>query len=117
MKIETGSSPDRLTAMQILRRLLLSISVIVAVSQACLGLYFPATAPRTPDRALGAIYPVRIQGSLVYLTATESYFYNDWMVDISFYCGAPVVLYLLLVQLKRSKKAKAEGVPPERLEL
>ena len=117
MKIEASNSPDRLGALQILSRILLFISVIVGVSQACLGLYFPATAPRTPDHIRGAIYPERIQGSLVYLSSTESYFYNDRMLDIAFYCFAPAFLFELWAQRSRSKKAKGEGVPPERLEL
>jgi hypothetical protein len=98
--------------MRIVMRILLSISIFIAVSQACLGLYFRAAAPTTPDHDRGAVYPVRIQGSLVYLTSTESYCYNDSMIDISFYCGAPIVLYLVLAQRKRFKR-RQPGVPPQ----
>ena len=89
-----------------LTRILLFVSVLIAVSQWCLANYFRATAPTTPDYIRGAIHLVRIQGSSVYLTTTQSHWYDDRMVDIAFYCGAPVIIYEVFAQMRRSKKAK-----------
>ncbi len=96
--------------MRILRGILLSIFILVTVSQWCLGMYFRAGAPTTPDYDRGAIYSVRIQGSVVYLTRVESFCYNHWIFDIGFFCGAPVILYEVLARRKRSNRAE---VPPQ----
>jgi cytochrome c oxidase assembly protein Cox11 len=88
---------------KILRRILLSIFVLVAVSQWCLAMYFRAAAPKTPDYGRGAIYPVRIQGSSVYLTRAESYCYNDWVLYIGFVLGMPVIFYEVMAHRKLSQ--------------
>jgi len=103
--------------MRILRRILLGIFILVTLSQWCLGVRFAAKAPTTPDYQRGAIYPVRIHQSVVYITSAESYCYNDWIFIIGWLCGAPVIFYEVLAQRKRSKKPRGEGIPPERLEL
>jgi hypothetical protein len=99
--------------MKIFRRVLIFISMLLMLSQWCLGVYFAAKAPTKPDYRTGTIYPVRIHQSVVYITAAETYYYNDWILALSFYCGAPVVLYELWAQRKRVKE-RLEELPPER---
>jgi len=98
--------------MPIVRRILFSIFILMTLSQIFLGVHFQASAPRKPDSSLGAIYPVRIKGDIVYLTSTESYCYNDWIVVIGAVCGVPVMLAEALARRKRSKERRTE-VPPQ----
>jgi hypothetical protein len=98
--------------MVILRRILLLVSTLLVLSQRCLGVYFAAKAPQVPDHAQDAIYPVRIHQSVVYITRAESYYYNDRVLDLSFYLGAPVIIVEILAQIKRSKKRQEDTPPP-----
>jgi hypothetical protein len=87
-----------------LRGILLAIFVAVVLTQWSLGVYFAARAPTSPDRTRAAIYPVRIHQSTVYITKVQSYWYNDWVFDLGFYSGAPVMLTELLAQRRRRKQ-------------
>ena len=92
--------------------ILLLIFFLATLSQIFLGVHFQASAPRKPDSSLGAIYPVQIKGDIVYLTSTESYCYNDWIVVIGAVFGVPVMLGDALARRKRSKRRRAEVPPP-----
>jgi hypothetical protein len=92
-----------------LRGIMLTASVLLALSQWCLGVYFAAKAPSVPNPTEGVVYPSQIHESVVYLTRTESDFYNDRIVDISFYLGAPVVAYLFFARMKESKRQDGDG--------
>lgn len=56
--------------------------------------------------------PVAIKADIVYLTSTESYCYNDWIVVIGAVFGVPVMLGDALARRKRSKRRRAEVPPP-----
>jgi len=92
-----------------LKRTLLSIFLVVALSQWGLGVYFAASAPTIPDYSHGAIYPKRIHQSTVYLTRTEANCYNDRIFYLGFLSGAPIIFYEVLAQRGRSKKKQIDG--------
>jgi hypothetical protein len=94
-----------------LKRALFSIFILLTTSQWCLGVYFAAKAPTAPDRQLDAVYPIRIHQSVVYVTHTESYFYNQWIIYVAVLCGAPVMIYEVLAQRKRFRKRRDEESP------
>jgi hypothetical protein len=73
-----------------------------------MGMYLGARAPTAADVNLGAIYPVRIHQSTVYLTRTQTHFYNKWIVDLGFCAGAPIMLYEILRRRKSVKDAQPE---------
>jgi hypothetical protein len=95
-------------AMRVVRRFLLLIFFLATISQIFSYLYLQATAPRKPDASLGAIYLRRMQGDTVYLTKAQSYYCNDWIVDIAALCGLPVMLYEAWAQQKRTSERKDE---------
>lgn len=87
----------------ILRRILLLVFVLITVSQSAFGMYLAGSAPTSPNKISGTIYPVRIHRSTVYLTREQRLFYNDWIFEIGFWCGAPIMVYELILQSKRSR--------------
>jgi len=101
-----------LGAIRMFELILLLIFFLATLSQIFLGVHFQASAPRKPDSSLGAIYPVQIKADIVYLTSTESYCYNDWIVVLGAVFGVPVMLRDALAGRKRSKRRRAEVPPP-----
>jgi hypothetical protein len=90
--------------MKVVRGVFLFLFVLLVFSQWALGEYFLSNAPRAADPARGAICPVRIHKVVVYITREESRYYNDTIVEVAFYCFAPVFIYEVLAQIARSKQ-------------
>jgi hypothetical protein len=72
--------------------------ILVLIGVICLGtlvgsdIYNAASAPTEAHPEYGAVYPVRIHQSTVYLTKTQDYFDNGWLFSVAVVCFAAFII-------------------------
>lgn len=74
----SGSRIARLVKGSLLATGVLSLLILWTAS-----VYYAALAPTVPHPESGAVFPLRIHQSIVYLTRTETYFANGWLMALA----------------------------------
>src|SRR5260370_27564309 len=90
--------PQKTMLVRLLRRLESTRVILVVVFVICLvtldaaSTYYAASAATEAHPEYGAVYPLRIHHSTVYLTKTQHYFANGWLFLVAFACIAAVII-------------------------
>jgi hypothetical protein len=96
---------DRLESIRVI---LVVIGVTCALTLHASSFYYAGHAPTEAHPEYGAVYPLMIHGTNVYLTKTQHYFANGWLFLVAEAC---IVAVIIPVFIKRWRSGVWQDPP------
>jgi hypothetical protein len=81
-----------LHGLESIRVILVVIGVICLETLNAASFYYAGHAPREAHPEYGAVYPLMIHGTNVYLTKWQHYFANGWLFSVAGVCIAAFII-------------------------